>query len=83
MQQIVVNIMHRLQAAGNPTEASLKTELHALLPHEPLVNATWAQLRKAGLVPDGLGRLRQQLDAPTDSDRYQVTISMMTIIMMP
>ena len=33
MQQIVVNILHRLQAAGNPAEPALKTELHTLLSH--------------------------------------------------
>ena len=38
MQQIVVNILHRLQAAGNPAEPALKSELHALLGAEALVN---------------------------------------------
>ena len=55
MQVIVVDIMHRLQAAGNPSEPTLKTELHTLLGHEPLVNGTWAQLRKSGILPDGHG----------------------------
>ena len=31
MQQIVVTILHQLQAAGNPAEPALKTELHTLL----------------------------------------------------
>ena len=35
-----------------------------LFEHEPLVNGTWAQLRRSGILPDGLSRLRQQLDAP-------------------
>jgi len=39
--------------------------------HEPLVNAAWAQLRRAGVLPAGLSLLRRQLGAPSDSDRYQ------------
>ena len=67
LQQIVVTILRTLKDAGAPPEASLKSELHALLESEDLANICWAQMHTSddsgeALVPGQLTEMRQALE---------------------
>ena len=81
MQQIIVTILHQLQAAASPAEPALKSELLALLESEAATNTCWAQLRTPGkgsakaLIPDRLDDVRAALDAPPNDMRRQAMLA--------